>query len=117
MQIIILGFPEDKVKEYENVKGIHEFTHIGNKILMDIHVEPKYHSEFILGQEVEEKINADLTIKTAAHLEGNTLTLKSKLPNGKTETKIHTFSDSGLTVVFQDEDPATPDAVRVFRRL
>ncbi|KAK9885152.1 hypothetical protein WA026_010663 [Henosepilachna vigintioctopunctata] len=115
--LISLGVPIDRVQELENMTGINEFTQNGDKISMVIHGDPKYQSELILGQEVDEKVDGGLIVKNSAYLDGNKLIVKSKLPNGKLQTKIHTFSGTGLTVEFQVEDPATPNAVRVFKRL
>ncbi|KAK9885148.1 hypothetical protein WA026_010659 [Henosepilachna vigintioctopunctata] len=115
--LVALGLPKDKAQDFENIRAIHEFTQNGDKISFVFHVDPKYHSEFILGQEVEEIVEGGAIVKNSAYMDGNKLIVKSKLPDGKLATKIHTFSDTGLTLVFQVEDPAVPDAVRVFKRL
>ncbi|MBD3011549.1 hypothetical protein, partial [Streptomyces sp. 5-10] len=85
--LLSMGAPKEVVEKVKDFKAVQEFKHNGNKITVDIH-DDGFHSDLILNQEVDEKLSADLTIKTTAYLDGDTLTLKSKYPNGKSETKI-----------------------------
>ncbi|KAK9879062.1 hypothetical protein WA026_003877 [Henosepilachna vigintioctopunctata] len=116
--LISLGLPEDSAKAAEQLKPIYEIKHDGDNIAIDVTTNgSSRHIDLVLNKEVDEPSAFGTTLKTHSVLDGDTLILNTKLQNGKKETRIHKFSGSEVIVTYQDEDPATPDAIRVFKRL
>jgi hypothetical protein len=95
--LVTLGIPEDKAKAADTLKPKLEVVVDGNKISLnsDSGVE-NASSTFILGQEVDEPMPNNITLKSTAQLNGDTLTVNSKTPTGKVGTRVYKFSDTEL---------------------
>jgi hypothetical protein len=88
----------------------------GNKISLnsDSGVE-NASSTFILGQEVDEPMPNNITLKSTAQLNGDTLTVNSKTPTGKVGTRVYKFSDTELVVTMTSDKG--PQSKRIYKRI
>ncbi|KAJ8961721.1 hypothetical protein NQ318_021321 [Aromia moschata] len=114
---LFLGVPEDKAKLVENATTVLEVTIDGNKFRLQTDEKLNSHvTEFVLGQEVDEKFSSH-TLKTIAKLDGNVINVESKEADGKPAgTRTYKFTDSGLEIEYNSvKDNYT--AKRVYKRI
>ncbi|KAJ3667012.1 hypothetical protein Zmor_002423 [Zophobas morio] len=112
-----LGVPEDKAKLADTFKPKLQVVVDGKKVSVnsDSGVENSS-STFILGEEVDEPMPNNVTLKSTAKIDGNTLTVTSRVPNGKSGSRIFNFSDSELVVTLK-EDGGGVTAKRFYKRV
>ncbi|XP_044259931.1 fatty acid-binding protein, liver-like [Tribolium madens] len=115
--LMALGIPEDKAKLADSLKPKLQVVVDGKKISLnsDSGVE-NASSTFTLGEEVDEPMPHNFTLKSTAKLEGDTLTITSKAPSGKVGTRVYKFSDSNLVVTLS-ADSSAPTGKRHYKRV
>ncbi|CAH1382017.1 hypothetical protein MTP99_005905 [Tenebrio molitor] len=114
--LISLGIPEDKAKAVDALKPKLEVVVDGNKISLnsDSGVE-NASSTYILGEEVDETLPDNITVKSTAKLNGDSLTVTSKSPSGKVGTRVYKFSDTELVMTLSGDKG--PEGKRVYKRI
>ncbi|XP_018570601.1 fatty acid-binding protein, liver-like [Anoplophora glabripennis] len=115
--LLDIGVPEDKAKNAKEIKGTLEVKVDGNKVtLADDH--PPRTSDYIIGQEVENKWGDQAVIKSTASLNGDVLTISSSRDGKPAGTRTLTFSDSGLEMAFNTtKDGKAFAASRIYKRI
>ncbi|XP_063911630.1 fatty acid-binding protein 9-like isoform X2 [Zophobas morio] len=110
-----LGVPEDKAKLADSFKPKLQVVVDGKKVSVnsDSGVENSS-STFTLGEEVDEPLPNNITLKSTAKIDGSTLTVTSKSPKGKSGSRVFKFSDSELTL---SEDGGSVVAKRFYKRV
>ncbi|XP_018570581.1 fatty acid binding protein 1-B.1-like [Anoplophora glabripennis] len=115
--LLELGVPEDKAKGAKEIKGTIEVKVDGNKVTL-VNDSPPHVTDFIIGQEVEEKITDETVLKSTASLNGNVLTISSIKDGKPSGNRTLTFSDSGLEMVIKDSKDGKPlSATRIYKRI
>ncbi|KAJ3667016.1 hypothetical protein Zmor_002427 [Zophobas morio] len=112
-----LGIPEDKAKLADSLKPKLEVVVDGKKISLnsDSGVD-NASSTLTLGEEVDEPMPNNITLKSTAKIDGSTLTITSKTPKGKTGSRVYKFSDSELVLTL-NEDGGSVIAKRFYKRV
>jgi hypothetical protein len=72
-------------------------------------------STYILGEEVDETLPDNITVKSTAKLNGDSLTVTSKSPSGKVGTRVYKFSDTELVMTLSGDKG--PEGKRVYKRI
>ncbi|KAJ3667011.1 hypothetical protein Zmor_002422 [Zophobas morio] len=112
-----LGIPEDKAKLADSLKPKLQVVVDGKKISLnsDSGVD-NASSTLTLGEEVDEPMPNNITLKSTAKIDGSTLTITSKTPKGKTGSRVYKFSDSELVLTL-NEDGGSIVAKRFYKRV
>ncbi|KAJ8922070.1 hypothetical protein NQ315_008711 [Exocentrus adspersus] len=116
--MLAVGAPEERAKAANKTGSILEVSVEGKKIICK-NESPQYVTELVLDEEVEEKMPPDLVLLSTAKLDGNTITVKSKLKDG-TPASVRTwvFGDSQLdSTITAEKDGKTLSASRIYKRI
>ncbi|KAH0812360.1 hypothetical protein GEV33_010431 [Tenebrio molitor] len=97
--LLALGVPEDRAKVADARNPKLEVVVDGNKISLNSDSGTITSSTFILGEEVDEPLPNNVTFKSTAKLNGDSLTITSKNPNGEVSTRVYKFSDTELVFI------------------
>jgi hypothetical protein len=116
--LVSIGVPEDRAKVADARKPTLEVAVDGNKISVSINSgdgEEKASSTFILGEEVDEALPNNITLKSTAKLNGDSLTVTSKTPSGKSGSRVYKFSDTELVLTMNNDKG--PEGKRIYKRI
>ncbi|XP_068897849.1 fatty acid-binding protein, adipocyte-like [Tenebrio molitor] len=116
--LLSIGVPEDRAKVADARKPTLEVAVDGNKISVNINSgdgEEKASSTFILGEEVDEALPNNITLKSTAKLNGDSLTVTSKTPSGKSGSRVYKFSDTELVLTMNNDKG--PEGKRIYKRI
>ncbi|KAJ3626006.1 hypothetical protein MTP99_016534 [Tenebrio molitor] len=112
--LLSIGIPEDRAKESDARNPKLEVVVDGNKI--SLNSDPgTTSSTFILGEEVDEPLPNNVTFKSTAKLNGDSLTITSKSPNGEVSTRVYKFSDTELVLTMSGNKGR--QAKRIYKRI
>ncbi|CAH1375108.1 unnamed protein product [Tenebrio molitor] len=115
--LVAIGVPEDRAKAVDARKPTLEVAVDGNKISVNIinSGEEKVLSTFILDKEVDEAMPNNITLKSTAKLNGDSLTVTSKTPSGEIRSRVYKFSDTELVLTMNNDKG--PEGKRIYKRI
>ncbi|XP_018569947.1 fatty acid-binding protein, liver [Anoplophora glabripennis] len=113
-----LGIPEERAKVVDATKPILEVRIEGKDVTISTILDDStVSSNFILNEEVDEKIVLNILLKSTITFNENQLKITSRGPNGETGTRIYDFTDTGIIMTLVAEDPNVPTAKRYYQRI